>query len=188
MVSSFGAHVGYIRVSSAGQHMDRQLADVPLHKTFEDTGSGRHRKRPGLEACLAYLREGDTLHVHSIDRLARNLLHLQELVEQLTARGITIVFHKEDMVFEPDAKDPMRKLLLQFLGAFAEFERTLIRERQREGIAAARAKGKRFGRPPSIPQDIVDAARAEVALGVPLTTIARKYAVARTSLYSRLYG
>lgn len=188
MTSCNGAQVGYIRVSSAGQRMDRQLADVALDKVFSDTGSGGDRTRPGLEACLTYLREGDTLHVHSIDRLARNLPHLQELVARLTAEGVTVVFHKENMTFTPKGQDPVHTLLLQFLGAFAEFERALIRERQREGIAMAKARGTRLGRPRALVQDIVEAARAEVAAGIPLAKVARKYGVARSTLYSRLHA
>lgn len=186
---ALGADIGYIRVSSVDQNTSRQLADIHLDKVFEDRLSGNCRNRPGLDACLDYLREGDTLHVHSIDRLARNLLHLQQLIDALTARGVTIVFHKENMRFLPDgygASDPMSRLMMQMLGAFAEFERSLIRERQREGIAAAKSSGKVLGRPKRVSDDILERVRADVALGIPLAKIAKKIGIPRTTLYSRL--
>ncbi len=124
-----GQRIGYIRVSSVQQNTDRQLADIPLDKVFEDKVSGKDTNRPQLKACLGHLREGDTLHVHSIDRLARNLLDLQKLISELVAKGVTVVFHKENMTFSNDT-NPMRALMLQMLGAFAEFESAMIKERQ----------------------------------------------------------
>lgn len=186
---ALGADIGYIRVSSADQNTIRQLADTRLDKVFEDHLSGNCRNRPGLDACLNYLREGDTLHVHSIDRLARNLLHLQQLIDALTSRGVTIIFHKENMKFSPDGhgtSDPMSRLMMQMLGAFAEFERSLIRERQREGIAAAKSSGKILGRPKRVSDDVLEQVRADVALGIPLAKIAKKIGIPRTTLYSRL--
>ena len=188
---ALGADIGYIRVSSADLITIRQLADTRLDKVFEDHLSGNCRNRPGLDACLNYLREGDTLHVHSIDRLARNLLHLQQLIDALTARGVTVVFHKENMKFSPDGhgtSDPMSRLMMQMLGAFAEFERSLIRERQREGIAAAKSSGKILGRPKRISDDVLEQVRADVALGIPLAKIAKKIGIPRTTLYSRLHS
>ena len=186
---ALGADIGYIRVSSADQNTSRQLSDIHLDKVFEDHLSGNCRNRPGLDACLGYLREGDTLHVHSIDRLARNLLHLQQLVDSLTDRGVSIVFHKENMRFAPKeqgAADPMSRLMMQMLGAFAEFERALIRERQREGINAAKSSGKHLGRPKRIPEEILERVRQDVELGIPLARIAKKIGVPRSTLYSRL--
>lgn len=188
---ALGADIGYIRVSSVDQNTIRQLADTRLDKVFEDHLSGNCRNRPGLDACLDYLREGDTLHVHSIDRLARNLLHLQQLIDALTSRGVTIIFHKENMKFSPDGhgtSDPMSRLMMQMLGAFAEFERSLIRERQREGIAAAKSSGKILGRPKRVSDDVLEQVRADVALGIPLAKIAKKIGIPRTTLYSRLHS
>ncbi|POZ50033.1 recombinase family protein [Methylovulum psychrotolerans] len=128
-----GQQVGYIRVSSAQQNTDRQLADIKLDKTFEDKVSAKDTSRPQLQACLNHLREGDTLHVHSIDRLARNLFDLQQIVTDLAGQGVCIHFHKENMAFS-GAANPMQELMLQMLGAFAQFERALIKERQKEGI------------------------------------------------------
>ncbi len=138
------AQVAYIRVSSVDQNIERQLADcgIEFQKSFTDKTSGKSKDRPALRECLEYLREGDTLHVHSIDRFARNLKDLQEMVSDLNQRGVTIHFHKENLIFGVNGSNPMNQLMLQMMGAFAEFERSVIRERQREGIEKARAAGK----------------------------------------------
>lgn len=139
--------VGYIRVSSTEQNTERQLDGIHLDKTFTEKASGSSRERPQLNAMLEYLREGDTVHVHSIDRLARNTNDLNDLVNSLNNRGITIIFHKENLNFSHDvAQSAMNKLMFQMLAAFAEFERSMIRERQKEGIAKAKAKGLYKGR------------------------------------------
>ena len=140
------AHVGYIRVSSTGQNTARQLDQVMLDKTFTDTVSGDSRDRPALQACLEYLREGDTLHVHSIDRLARSLADLLHLVQRLTTQGVTVQFHGENLTFD-GGNSPVQNLLFQVVGACAEFERAMIRERQREGLRKAKERGKHCGRP-----------------------------------------
>ena len=140
-------HVGYIRVSSIEQNTERQLDGIHLDKTFTEKASGGSRERPQLNAMLDYLRDGDTVHVHSIDRLARNTNDLNDIVNSLNDRGITIIFHKENLIFSHDvAQSAMNKLMFQMLAAFAEFERSMIRERQKEGIAKAKAKGLYKGR------------------------------------------
>ena len=126
-----GQTVGYIRVSSVMQHTDRQLADIALDKVFEDKVSGKDQNRPALKAMLDYIREGDCVYVHSLDRLARNLTDLLDLVGKINAKGCSLHFMKENMVFENNKSDPTSKLLLSVMGAVAEFERSLIRERQR---------------------------------------------------------
>jgi DNA invertase Pin-like site-specific DNA recombinase len=142
------ATVGYIRVSSSSQNAARQLAGIEVDKVFEDTVSGKDTYRPGLNKCLDYLREGDILVVHSIDRLARSLTDLQKIVEELTSQGVSVKFMKEGLEFSADHMlQPMQKMLFQVMGAFAEFERSFIRERQQEGINNALAKGKNYGRP-----------------------------------------
>src|SRR5689334_15803045 len=131
-----GQRVGYIRVSTLDQSTARQLDGVDLDKVFEDKASGKDTHRPQLKACLAHLREGDTLIVHSMDRLARNLTDLRALVDDLVARGVAVQFVKEGQTFTGKA-DHMARLMLNLMGSFAEFEREIIRERQREGIAIA---------------------------------------------------
>lgn len=137
------ASVGYVRVSSVDQNTERQLSGIILDRVFEEKVSGKDANRLQLQLCLDYIREGDTLHVHSIDRLARSLQDLQNIIDQLTGKGVIVKFHKENLTFSNHGtQDPFAKLLFQVLGSFAEFERNIIRERQREGIEKAKANGK----------------------------------------------
>lgn len=179
------AHVGYIRVSSYGQNQDRQLDGVTVDKVFRDTASAKTSKRPGLDDCLDYLRDGDCLHVHSIDRLARNLFELQMLVDGLVSKDITVKFHKENLVFS-GIDDPMSRLTLQLMGSFAEFERTLINERRREGIAAAKKKGKRIGARPKLTSEQATELRNRAAAGEQKTTLAKEFGISRETLYCYL--
>lgn len=176
--------VGYIRVSTVDQNLDRQLAGLELDKVFEDKASGKDRNRPGLKGCLEFLREADTLFVHSIDRLARDLYDLQGLVNSLTGKGVTVRFVKEGLTFAPDASAaPMDKMLLQVLGAFAEFERAMIRERQREGLAIARAKGRKHGRPKAASGENRSAIIARSKAGENKAALAREFGVSRGLVY-----
>lgn len=183
-----GADVGYIRVSSADQNLGRQLDGVILDKVFEDKVSGGGRDRPGLKACLDYLREGDTLHVHSIDRLARNLIDLQQIVDTLVGQGVRVEFHKEGMVFDGSSADPLKKLLFQMLGSFAEFERSLIRERQREGLEQAKAAGKRLGRPKRADDETIARIKEEYAAGVSVLKLSTRYGVPRGTIHTWVRG
>ncbi|KWW13547.1 recombinase family protein [Pseudomonas putida] len=149
--------VGYIRVSSVDQNTDRQLDGVLVQKTFEEKVSGATMDRPQLQAAMDFCREGDTLHVHSIDRLARSMANLIEIVSTLNAKGVGVRFHKENMLFTGES-NPMQTLMFNMLGAFAQFEREVIKERQREGIAKAKAKGVYQGRPKSIDDGAILAA------------------------------
>ncbi len=124
-----GQRIGYIRVRSFDQNPERQLDHIQVDKQFIDKASGKDTVRPQLDAMLSFAREGDTVVVHSMDRLARNLDDLRRLVQQLTKRGIRIEFVKECLTFTGE-DSPMTNLLLSVMGAFAEFERALIRERQ----------------------------------------------------------
>ena len=141
-----GQRVGYIRVSTVEQNTERQLDGIALDKTFTDKASGKDAIRPALQAALAYVREGDTLYVHSLDRLGRNVDDLRRIVSDLTGRGVTVAFVKNSLTFTGDKRDPMATLMLTLLAAFAEFERSLLRERQAEGIAIAKARGVYKGR------------------------------------------
>ncbi len=178
-------HIGYIRVSTVDQNTDRQLDSIYLDKTFKEKLSGKDTKRPQLQECLGYLREGDTLHVHSMDRLARNLMDLQNMVETLTGKGILVQFHKENLVFSNDTT-AMSKLMLQIMGAVAEFERSLIKERQREGIAKAKEAGKHMGRKPSLTDLQVQQANRLINEGIPKTEVAGRFGISRQSLYRNL--
>ena len=158
--------MGYVRVPAAGQNPARQLDGVELDRVFTDTVSGKSAARPQLQAMLAYVRDGDTVIVHSMDRLARNLDDLRRLVRELTGRGVAVQFVKEQLTFTAEDA-PMATLLLSVLGAFAEFERALIRERQLEGIALAKARGAYTGRKPSLTPGQAEALRARAAAGSP---------------------
>ncbi len=141
-----GQRIGYQRVSALDQNTDRQLDGVELDKVFTDKASGKDTNRPELARAIDYAREDDTLVVHSMDRLARNLEDLRRIVRELTGQGVKVEFvERESLTFAGD-DSPMNTLLLSMLGAVAEFERSMILERQREGIALAKAAGKYKGR------------------------------------------
>jgi DNA invertase Pin-like site-specific DNA recombinase len=181
------AHIGYIRVSSTNQNTDRQLDGVTLDKTFTEKQSGKSANdRLELQRCIDYSREGDTLHIHSIDRLARNLADLLALVERINAKGVAVQFHKEGLTFAGDTTNPMNKLMFQMLGAFAEFERTIIKERQREGIDKALSKGVKFGAAPKFtPAQIADI-QAKRAAGDSVVKLAKQFETSRQTIYSML--
>lgn len=178
-------HFGYIRVSSVDQNTDRQLDGVQIDRVFKENISGKSKNRPVLQECLNHLREGDTLHVHSMDRLARNLKDLQGIVEELTGRGIKVKFHKENLTFTNDTS-PMSTLMLQIMGAVAEFERSLIKERQMEGIQKAKEQGKHLGRKPSLNKKQMEELRTMVENGIPKTEIAKHFKVSRQTIYRQI--
>ncbi|MEA3100426.1 MAG: hypothetical protein QOF74_4666 [Caballeronia mineralivorans] len=144
-----GQRVGYVRVSTFEQNAVRQLDVIELDRTFTEKASVKDTKRPQLDALLTFVRNGDTVVVHSMDRLARNLDDLRHIVQVLTKRGVRIEFAKECLTFTGE-DSPMANLMLSVMGAFAEFERALIRERQREGIALAKQRGAYRGRKPAL--------------------------------------
>jgi len=180
-----GKRVGYIRVSTVDQNEARQLDGLELDKTFTDKASGKDIKRPQLQAALDYLRDGDVLVVHSLDRLARNLDDLRRIVSTLTGKGVVVEFVKEHLVFTGE-DNAMSQLLLSVMGAFAEFERSLLKERQREGIAIAKRAGVYKGRKPSLTADMIAALRKRVTDGEKKATLAREYSISRETLYSYL--
>jgi DNA invertase Pin-like site-specific DNA recombinase len=180
-----GQHIGYKRVSSIEQSTDRQLVGVELDRVFEDKLSGTTTNRPQLKACLDHLRQGDTLNVHSIDRLARNMADLLQIVNDLTREGVTVHFAKESLTFS-GGDSPIDKLMLQMLAAFSEFEVSMIKSRQREGIAAAKAKGVRFGAKPKLTDNQVLDIRARVSQGEHKAALASEHGVSRQTLYTAL--
>lgn len=180
-----GQRIGYIRVSSFDQNPERQLDNVQVDRQFIDKASGKDTLRPQLDAMLSFAREGDTVVVHSMDRLARNLDDLRRLVQQVTKRGIRIEFVKECLTFTGE-DSPMANLLLSVMGAFAEFERALIRERQREGIALAKQRGAYRGRKKALVDDQVVELRRRAGAGEPKATLAREFGISRETLYQYL--
>ena len=181
------AVVGYRRVSSTDQSLERQDLGV-TDKVFEDKASGASTDRPGLADLLAYIREGDTLRVHSTDRLARSLHDLLALLDSLTAQGVRVEFVKEGMVFDPAATDPYQRCLFQVMGSFAELERSLIRARQAEGIALAKERKVYKGRKPALTSGEVATLRERRALGVPVARLMKDYGVAKGTVQAALAG
>lgn len=180
-----GQRVGYRRVSSVDQNLARQLAGAQIDRMFTDELSGKDRNRPQLAAMLDYVRDGDTVLVHSMDRLARNLDDLRRLVRTLTGKGVRVEFVKEGLTFTGE-DSPMATLLLSVMGAFAEFERALILERQREGIAAAKQRGVYTGRKPALTAEQAKQLRDRAAAGEKKVALAREYGISRETLYSYL--
>ena len=180
-----GQCIGYVRVSTVDQNPARQLEHVPVTRLFTDTASGKDTKRPALEALVAYVRTGDTVVVHSMDRLARNLDDLRRLVQNLTQRGVQLMFVQENLTFTGE-DTPMAQLLLSVMGAFAEFERALLRERQREGIAQAKRRGVYRGRKKALAPEQVMALCARAAAGESKAHLARTFGISRETLYQYL--
>jgi DNA invertase Pin-like site-specific DNA recombinase len=178
-----GQRVGYKRVSSEGQCTDRQLEGLTLDRIFEEKVSGRNTDRPQLQAMLAHVREADEVVVHSLDRLGRNLADLLSIVNDLTNRGITVRFQKENLTFNGSG-DPMSKLMLGLLGSFSEFERSLILERQREGIAIAKQRGAYKGRRPCLNAVQAEQLRIRANAGESKAKLARELGVSRETIYA----
>jgi DNA invertase Pin-like site-specific DNA recombinase len=162
------------------------LDGLKLDRRFEDRISGKNTERPALLDMLSWVRQGDTVLCHSVDRLGRNLDDLRSLVYGMTERGVTVTFLKENLKFSPGDSDPMSKMLLSLLGAVAEFERNIIRERQREGIAIARQKNTYKGRVKVLSAAKVEALKDRVAAGVSKAKVARDFGISRPTLYAYL--
>ena len=180
-----GQRIGYVRVSSFDQNPVRQLEQVEVGKVFTDKASGKDTQRPELDSLLAFVREGDTVVVHSMDRLACNLDDLRRLVQKLTRRGVRIEFVKECLTFTGE-DSPMANLMLSVMGAFAEFERALIRERQREGIALAKQRGAYRGRKKALSPERAAELLQRVKAGEQKAKLAREFGISRETLYQYL--
>jgi DNA invertase Pin-like site-specific DNA recombinase len=181
-----GQRLGYKRVSTIDQHTDRQLEGVPLDRCFEDKATGRNTDRPGLQAALEWARAGDTLVVWSMDRLGRSTRDMLQIIDSLTAKGVSIEFVKEGLTFRGD-DSPMNRLILTVLSAVYECELGHIRDRQKEGVAIAKAKGNVYkGRLPAIRSNNgkqADLARL-IAEKTPVSEIARQLGVSRQTVYA----
>ena len=181
-----GQRIGYVRVSSADQNEDRQLELMEdLDRIFTDKASGKNTARPKLQELLNYAREGDTIVVHSMDRLARNMDDLRQMVKTLAARGICVQFIKENLTFTGD-DSPMANLMLSVLGAVAQFERDLIKERQEEGIALAKKRGVYQGRKKALSPEQVKELQRRVAVGEKKLPLAKEFGISRETLYQYL--
>lgn len=183
-----GQLVGYIRVSTEAQNTARQeeaLAGLKLDKTFIDKASGKDTDRTQLAAALAHLREGDTFIIYSMDRLSRSLNDLITTVKSLTAKGVKVQFIKESLVFDGN-NNPMANLMLGIMGSLAEWERSVIRERQMQGIAIAKAKGVYKGRKKSLSTNQVEELKGLAAAGACKSGLAKQFSISRQTLYAYL--
>ena len=176
---------GYARVSSADQNLDRQLSELnaaKIESIFTDKASGKDMKREGFEALLEDIQSGDTVIVVSMDRLSRSLTDLLNTVKLFGEKGVTVRFLKENIEIAPGNTSPISKLLLGIMGAVAEFERNLIRERQAEGIRLAKLRGVYKGRSP-VANGKLEMAMTLIRQGMTKIQAAKKAGVGRTTLY-----
>lgn len=180
-----GQRIGYTRVSSVDQNTDRQLDGLELDKVFEDKASGKDTDRPQLKALLGHVREGDEVYVHEMARLARNLEDLLKTVRFMTDRGVKVTFIKENLTFTGD-ESPMSLLMLSIMGAFAQFERSLIKERQREGIALAKQRGVYKGRAHKLTPEQATSLRERRSAGESVTGLAKEFGISRQTAYEYL--
>lgn len=181
-----GKKIGYIRVSTKLQSTERQLDGLELDTIFTEHASGKDAKRPKLEELLNYVRDGDVVYVHCMDRLARNLDDLRRIIKNITDKHAQVHFVKEGLEFT-SSSSPMSNLMLSLMGAFAEFEHGLIKERQLEGIAKAKERGV-YKRPRRLSdeqiQEIKNIVSQETDLNkINKTKLARKYGIGKTTLY-----
>lgn len=182
-----GHRIGYIRVSSYDQNLERQLDGVHVDKVFEDKVSGKDKKRPGLDALQEFVREGDTVVVHSLDRLARNLSDLLHIVQGFVLRGIAVEFVKENLKFTKH-RNNFDDLMLSVLGAVAQFERAMIGERQREGIALAKKRGVYDGKVKKrkLSDSQISDIKDKLGQGIPKSRVAKEFGITRETLYKYL--
>ena len=181
--------VGYARVSSVEQNLDRHLVQLKaenVETVFVDKISGKNLDRPGFSSMMEYVNEGDTLVICSMDRLARSLMDLLNVTRTLQAKGVTVRFLKEKLELSSSGEtSAISKFLMAMMGAVAEFERSLIRERQQQGIALAKARGVYKGRKPIDDERLAEAKR-RIASGIPKTKVAKELKIGRTTLYKYL--
>lgn len=180
-----GQKVGYIRVSTFDQNIDRQLEGLTMDRTFIDKFTGKVRERPQFMEMMKYVREGDHVYVHSMDRLARNLMDLRKTIEELTDKKVSVHFIKENLIFNGE-DSAMAMLLLSIMGAFAEFELQLIKERQKEGIKLAKERGVYIGRKKYLDADQIQELYHMAQTGWKKTKIAEKFNISRGAVYKYL--
>jgi DNA invertase Pin-like site-specific DNA recombinase len=180
-----GQKIGYVRVSTTDQNTDRQLEGLEMDRIFIDKFTGKVLDRPQFTEMMKYVREGDHVYVHSMDRLARNLMDLRKTVQTLTERKVSVHFSKENLIFTGD-DSPMAMLLLSIMGAFAEFEVRLIRERQKEGIKLARERGVFIGRKKMLNPDQILEVHRLAKEGYKKTKIAEMFNMSREVVYKYL--
>ena len=178
----------YLRVSTIIQNTERQLVDVTCDRLYEDKLSGKDTNRPEFQLMMSNLRAGDVINVHSLDRVGRNTKDILEIVKTVKDKGCLIHFHKENLKFDGSKSDLYSDLMLTILAGFSEFERNIILERQREGIAIAKAKGVYKGRRSKLTEEQLKEMKVDFNAGVAKTEIAKKYDVTRAYVYQLVSG
>jgi DNA invertase Pin-like site-specific DNA recombinase len=181
-----GKVIGYARVSTSDQHLDSQMDELNkrCEKIFTDKMSGAKSERPGLLQCMEFLREGDTLVITKLDRLGRSLKDLIQIVETLKSRGISIISIQDQI----DTSTAHGKFFFHIFGAVAEFERDLIRSRTKNGLEAARARGRMGGRKVKMTPDKIETAKKLLATNMSPSTIAKQLGISRATLYNHIPG
>ena len=174
----------YVRVSTASQNTARQLLNVECDRVFEDICSGKNTDRPELEKMMIAVRSGDLVNVHEMSRLARNTRDLLDLVDQILSSGASVKFHKENLFFSGDkVDDAFQKLMLTMLGAISSFERDLLLERQKEGIAIAKENGKYKGRKSKFSSAQIKDICQQFEQSTNKKALALELGISRTKLY-----
>ena len=188
MAHQIGQRIGYARVSSSDQNLARQLASLgEVNRLFEEKQSGAQRGgRTGLADMINYTRDGDTVVVSSMDRLARSVVDLNQIVGELITKGVAVEFIAERVTFSPGARDPFAEFQLNIMASFAQLERAITRERQAEGIRAAKTRGVYQGRTRKLTAEQLATVRELMSTGVPKAEIARRLNVDRSTLYRTL--
>lgn len=181
-----GQTLGYKRVSTIVQNTERQLDNVPVDEMFEDKLSGKDTNRPELQRMLQHARKGDTVLVHSLDRLGRNIDDLREIVKSLVAKGVTVKFMSEGLTFSADSNNIFSELMLNMLASFAQFERALSKERQKEGVQLAKAKGVYKGRKQEMTPERIAEIQARIEAGEAKSAVAKAMGISRDTLYRYL--
>ena len=180
-----GKKIGYIRVSSIDQNVDRQLENIKLDKVYIDHCSGKNVDRPELQELLKYVRDGDQVFVHSMDRLARNLSDMRNIISTLNSKQVKLNFIKENLEFN-GSETAMANLMLNIMGSFAEFERSLIKERQAEGIALAKKRSAFKGIKPALYSEQINWVAQQLESGAHKSKIAKQLNISRGCLYKHL--
>lgn len=182
-------HIGYKRVSTGDQSTARQLTGIELERVYEDKASGSTKDRPELNRCLDALREGDTLHVHAVDRLSRSMRDLLDIVDTVLKAKANLIIYSPRLEFSSQSEDYLQTFQLQLFGIVGQLERAMCRQRQREGITHARVNGTKTGKP--FGNQPLDMTRRDEAIelskqGNNISQIALAMKLSRASIYKLL--
>lgn len=182
-------HIGYKRVSTSDQSTARQLVGIELERVYEDKASGANKDRPELKRCLDALREGDTLHVHAVDRLSRSMRDLLDIVDVVLKAKANLIIYSPRLEFSSQSEDYLQTFQLQLFGIVGQLERAMCRQRQAEGIAHAKANGTKTGKP--FGNQPLDMGRRGEAIehsksGMNISQIAKAMGLSRASIYKLL--